>query len=162
MIILKPDTKTCMSELLLKETFDSFLLIEGTITTYNQFHIDGYLQKDFFSEDNLPTEQYSSWKQLREFCLSIIKGARTPLDFKFILSLPKETVMELYHNASFTFPSDAIQGLYLNFSYNGEYLQCITGVSFHTFILDKSLEQLWDKYTLQLFEQWGISFTLLE
>ena len=162
MIILKPDTKQCMSELLLKETFDSFLLIEGDITTFNQFHIDGYLQKNFFDESNLPTEQYSSWKCLREFSLSIIKGARTPLDFKFILSLPKESVIELYNSASFSFPSTSIQGLYLNLSYNGEHLQCITGVSFHTFIPDKSLEQLWDKYTLQLFEQWGISFELLE
>lgn len=161
MIIVKLDTKKCMSELLLKETFDSFLLIEGDITTFNHFHIDGYLQKNFFDESNLPSEQYSSWNTLREFCLSLIKGVRTPLDFKFVLSLPKEKISELYNKDSFSFPITAIQGLYLNFSYNGEHLQCTTGVSFHTFIPDKSLEQLWDKYALRLLEEWNIPFESL-
>lgn len=32
--------KSCMSHLLLTETFDSFLLIEGEITTFNTFKID--------------------------------------------------------------------------------------------------------------------------
>ena len=162
MIILKLDTKKCMSELLLKKTFNSFLLIEGDITTFNHFHIDGYLQKNFFEETALPTEQYSTWSSLQELCLSLIKGARTPLSFKFILSLPKEMLEELYSKESFSFPVTSIQGLYLNFSYNGDTLQCITGISFHTFILDKSLEQLWDKHVRYLFEQWGVSFEIVE
>ena len=45
-ITLSP--KICMSHLLLLETFDRFLFIEGKITTFNTFEIDGFLQKDFF------------------------------------------------------------------------------------------------------------------
>ena len=48
MIIFNLKTKNCMQHLLLKTTFDSFSLIEGEITTYNTFHIDGYLHKKFF------------------------------------------------------------------------------------------------------------------
>lgn len=49
MISLKlTNRKAFMKHLLLAETFDHFLFIEGEITTFNKFSIDGYLQKDFF------------------------------------------------------------------------------------------------------------------
>ena len=48
MIALKlPEVKECMSKLLLSDTFDSFLFIEGEIVTYNTFSINGFLKKDF-------------------------------------------------------------------------------------------------------------------
>ena len=46
MIALKlTNVKACMSHLLLMDTFDSFLLIEGEIMTFNTFKIDGFIQK---------------------------------------------------------------------------------------------------------------------
>ena len=43
MIALKlTNVKACMSHLLLMDTFDSFLLIEGEIMTFNTFKIDGW------------------------------------------------------------------------------------------------------------------------
>ena len=63
-------SKICMSHLLLKETFDRFLFIEGKITTFNTFQIDGYLQKDFF--DTAPEHNYSHWRDVRAFCLQLI------------------------------------------------------------------------------------------
>ena len=50
MITISLKTKPSMSHLLLKDTFDQFSFIEGEITTFNKFTIDGYLQKDFFEE----------------------------------------------------------------------------------------------------------------
>lgn len=48
MIALKlPEVKECMSKLLLSDTFDSFLFIEGEIVTYNTFSINGFLKKIF-------------------------------------------------------------------------------------------------------------------
>ena len=88
MTILNLKTKNCMQHLLLKPTFDSFSLIEGEITTYNTFRIDGYVHKKFY--EDAPAKDYSSWGDLREFCFHIIRGKRTPLNFRFILSLPKE------------------------------------------------------------------------
>ena len=43
------DVKQFMSKLLLNDTFDHFLLSEAVITTYNTFHIDGRLQKDYYN-----------------------------------------------------------------------------------------------------------------
>ena len=45
--------------------------------------------------------------------------------------------------------ADAVQGLYLNIRYNGETLTCITGTSFKTFTMDKTLEHAWDEYELE-------------
>ena len=49
--------KSCMSHLLLKDTFDKFSFIEGEITTFNTFTIDGFLHKEFFDEK--PERSYS-------------------------------------------------------------------------------------------------------
>ena len=38
--------KDFMSHLLLNETFDHFSFIEGEITTFNTFHIDGIIKKE--------------------------------------------------------------------------------------------------------------------
>ena len=80
--------KTCMAHLLLKETFDQFSFIEGEITTFNKFTLDGFLQKDFF--DDAPKRSHSYWKEVRELCFAIIRGRRTPLNFKIVLSLAPE------------------------------------------------------------------------
>ena len=86
MIALKlKNTKNFMTQLLLSDTFDNFLFIEGEVVTFNTFTIDGFIQKDFYEDS--PEGDYASWKQLRELCFSIIKGKRTPLSFRFVFSL---------------------------------------------------------------------------
>ncbi len=57
MIILNLKTKNFMQHLLLKPTFDAFSLIEGEVTTYNTFKIDGYIHKNFF--EDAPPAEYS-------------------------------------------------------------------------------------------------------
>ena len=65
--------KDFMSHLLLNETFDHFSFIEGEITTFNTFHIDGFIKKEFFDSNSVLPE-YSYWKNVRNFCFSLIKG----------------------------------------------------------------------------------------
>ena len=157
MIIFNLKTKNCMQHLLLKTTFDSFSLIEGEITTYNTFHIDGYLHKKFFEE--APQKEYSSWGDLREFCFQIIRGKRTPLNFRFILSLPREDFEDfLNQHEIFAFRSSDLQGLYLNFKYDGTSLKCVTGISLSLFTMDKTLEKVWDNYAKEFFLKQEIDF----
>ncbi|MFR7444973.1 MAG: DUF5721 family protein [Sellimonas intestinalis] len=54
--------------------------------------------------------------------------------------------------------SGDIKGLYLNFRFDGTRLLCTTGTSFHTFVLDKSLEHLWDGTVMKLFASKGLEF----
>ena len=57
-----------MNALLLHPAFDSFLFIEGDITTFNTFQFNGRLKKDFFSAEEkeaLDDREYALWKELR-------------------------------------------------------------------------------------------------
>lgn len=155
------EVKECMSKLLLSDTFDPFLFIEGEIVTYNTFTIDGFLKKDFYEKDMIPERSYSLWKEVREYCFSIIKGKRTPLSFKFIFGLSESNVEKLLKQQGLTFSPQDVQGLYLNFIYDGQHLKCITGTSMHLFTMDKSLEQAWDKMVQKFFTQKEIAFELL-
>ena len=143
MITIPLKTKPSMSHLLLKDTFDQFSFIEGEITTFNTFTIDGYLQKDFFEEK--PEDSHAHWKDVREFCFQIIRGKRTPLSFKIILSLAPENFADflLKYEVSGFRPED-IQGMYLNLNYDGTRLTCTTGISLKLFTMDKTLEKAWD------------------
>lgn len=159
MITLNLKAKNCMSHLLLKPTFDRFSFIEGEITTFNKYTIDGYIQKEFY--EDAPTHTYSYWSDLREFCFSLIKGKRTPLGFRFILSFSQEEISEflLQQNIDF-FNSNDIQGLYLNIKYDGTNLQCVTGTSLKIFTLDKSVEKAWDAYVKEFFSKQGIEWEI--
>ena len=83
--------KDFMSHLLLNETYDHFSFIEGEITTFNTFHIDGFIKKEFFDSNSVLPE-YSYWKNVRNFCFSLIKGKRTPLAFQFVFSLAPKNI----------------------------------------------------------------------
>jgi hypothetical protein len=144
-----------MAHLLLKETFDAFSFIEGEITTFNTFSIDGYLQKEFF--DEAPERNYSYWKEVREFCWNIIRGKRTPLHFKIVLSLDAAAFAQFLNERQITVCTpEEIQGLYLNFRYHENVLQCVTGISMKSFTMDKTLEHEWDAYVTEFFKTHGI------
>ncbi|MDO4313841.1 MAG: DUF5721 family protein [Eubacteriales bacterium] len=161
MIILTLDAKRCMAELLLRETFDGFLFIEGEITTFNKFSIDGYVHKEFYGDASSSETVYSTWDKLRDFCFAIIKGKRTPLDFKFIFSLPDDAIRRLIEDKKLDFQPETVQGLYLNFRYNGSVLTCTTGTSLKIFTMDKSLEQAFDQWTGEFFSNHEVGWSVL-
>lgn len=156
MIHLTIDTKKCMSQLLLCDTFDHFSLSDGEITTFSKFHIDGYLHKEFF--EDTPEQEYGLWSDYRNFCFSIIKGKRTPLHFKFIFALPAESMQEVLAAADSSVTMEQIQGLYLNFRFEDGVLTCTTGTALKVFTLDKSLEHALDNWIKVFFTKLGIEW----
>ncbi len=143
MNVITLSAKSCMNQLLLTDTFDPYQFIEGEITTFNTFHIDGFLHKEFY--DEAPDEMYSRWKDVREYCLSLMRGKRTPLSFKIVLSLcPADIETFLTRQCIQGYDSADVNGLFLNFRFDGETLTCVTGISEKKFSLDKTLEQSWD------------------
>ena len=155
------DVKECMGKLLLSETFDPFYFIEGEIVTFSTFTMDGYLKKDFFDAENAPEREYALWKDVREFCFSIIKGKRTPLSFKFVLGLSDSNIEKLLLQQELDFKPQDVRGLYINLKYDGQNLQCITGTAMNLFTMDKSLEQAWDKMIQKFFTQKEIKYEVL-
>lgn len=155
------DVKECMGKLLLSETFDPFYFIEGEIVTFNTFTMDGYLKKDFFDAENAPEREYALWKDVREFCFSIIKGKRTPLSFKFVLGLSDSNIEKLLLQQELNFKPQDVRGLYINLKFDGQNLQCVTGTAMNLFTMDKSLEQAWDKMVQKFFAQKEIKYEVL-
>ena len=112
----------------------------------------------FNLKEALDDREYALWKELREFCLSLIKGKRTPLGFHFVLSMSAPNIARLLEQEQLSFAPADVQGLYLNFKYDGTKLSCTTGTSMNLFTLDKSLEQAWDKMAQRIFAKYEIPF----
>ena len=158
------DIKNFMSKLLLSQTFDNFLLVEGSITTFNTFRIDGRLHTAFYTaeeaeEQSLSTRDFSLWKEVKPFCLELIKGKKTPLGFKFTFQLSKENTVKLLTTTGITsIHPENISGLLLNIRYDNGTLQVITGTNLSLFTLDKTLEHAWDEMVKRFLKQQEISF----
>ncbi len=158
------DIKNFMSRLLLSQTFDQFLLVEGNVVTYNTFRIEGRLHKDFFSKEEIEEHQmderdFSLWKEVRPFCLELIKGKKTPLSFKFTFQLSKENTAKLLASSMITsILPEQISGLLLNVRYDNGTLQVITATNLSIFTLDKTLEYAWDDMVKRFLKQQEISF----
>ena len=89
------DVKDFMNKLLIGEVFDNFSLVEASVTTFNTFTIDGHLQQDFFDTDTVEeykkeAVEYSLWRDVKPYCFSIIRGKRTPLNFKIVFQLSSQ------------------------------------------------------------------------
>ncbi len=144
------NVKEFMNILLRSDVFDSFLLSEGSITTYMAFHLDGRCRSDFFSPEDEPYAQVSQEKYIpfslaRPVCFDLIKGKRTPSSFHFVFQLSSENQAKTLASIGSNFLPEDISGMYLNLKYQNQQLTCTTGVSCRVFSLDKSLEQAWDE-----------------
>ena len=143
------DVKHFMGKLLATELFDSFLLEEATIISYNTFHIDGRMNKEYYSneeweEASIRPYEFSEWKNIRPILFDLIKGKKTPVSFKFVLHLMPRFVAGVLKSADTTITAEQIRALVLTCRFEEGSLTLITGTSFHTFLLDRSVEPLWD------------------
>lgn len=148
------DNKNFMKNLLISETFDQFLLMQGSITTYNTYDIDGKIKKDFFCEefDTSPLYgyEYTPWKQARELVFSLIKGKYTPLSFRFILYISPKLQNNILADASEA-ARENTQSLVLTIRYDGRGMSAVTGTSTVSFIPDKTAEEAWDNWIHDFF-----------
>jgi len=157
------ELKSFMSKLLGSSTFDGFLLAEASISTYNTFVIDGHINKEFFTGDIndegiLPSYEFSMWQDMRSICFDLIKGKRTPVGFKLVLHLKPELADTLLKEGNAAVSLSDLKAFVLNIKYDGSELSCITATAYHTFVLDKTPDQIWDKYLVRFFNENSISF----
>lgn len=155
--------KDFMGKLLTTDVFDYFLVNDATIETFNTFHIDGKIHKNFYSEDDkeiIDNKEYSSWKTLRPTCFDLIKGKRTPLGFKFVFYLNDEEKNKLIsEHGNSILPQQVSLGLNIKYS-NGEMI-LTTGTAFNIFTLDKEIEKNWDTYIQGFLDKNNIEYELL-
>lgn len=143
------NVKGFMSRLLIGTEFDTFLATDVSITTYNTFTIDGHVQKDFFTKeeiDNNTIPNISEWSTLKPLCYQIIKGTKTPLRFKIIFQIPDNVINSIIEHNSLDVSPDSITGAFLNIKYENNTLTYVTGTSLSMFDFNKTFEKAFDKY----------------
>ena len=155
------DLKAFTSQLFLQDNFDQFLVSEAVITTGNTITIDGRIQKDYYSEEELealPDQELSCWKAVRPLCYQIIKGKRLPKSFRIVLGLSGKQTAAFLIQRGLPLSSDEVAGIYLNLRYEKGNLQIVTGTSQRGFSMDRSLDKEWDASVRQLLKQQQIAF----
>lgn len=154
--------KDFMSELLISNSFDSYLVTDVTITTFNTFHIDGHIKKEFYSAseyEDMNKPLLSQWSQVKKYCYDIIKGKKTPLSFKIIFMMPDDIVRQLIYDNSLSIDINNITGLFINIKYENGHLSYTTGTSLNILELDKSTEKAFDKYIVSTLFEWVLIFS---
>ena len=158
------DIRLFMKKFLLEQTFDHFLLLEGSITTFSTFRIDGTLHREYYSseeQERLQGRKRACWKEVRPFCLELIKGRRTPLAFQITLQLSEANTERFLQQIGEPLPPEQVRGLLLNLRYDGQQLQCTTGTSLSVFSPDKRVDHAWDDMIQKFFSQQQIPFESL-
>jgi hypothetical protein len=155
------DIKQATSHLFTQNSFDYFLVLEADITTFSTFQLDGHLCKDYFSQEeleNLRDTTYCSWQMIRPICYSLIKGKHLPHSFHIVLSLSQNNIDNFLKQYHLEEMANDLKGLYLNFKYENQVLQVVSGISLNIFTMDKTIEHAWDDMTKKLLKHHGIGF----
>lgn len=155
------DTKNFMSQLLVKDVFDTFYLSEASIKTANSYTINGEVNRDFFTGEEfeqLTDKKYSRWTSIKPFCFSLIKGSKVPSFMKIVFVLPDELADTLIAENDNGLTTNNINGLFLNIRYLDGAVTIVTGVSLNIFTMDKSLEHSFDSYIKSFLFEHGIDF----
>lgn len=157
--------KQFMNQLLVSEDFHVFLLEEATISTANTYTIDGHINRDFYSAEEQTTEnlpyEFQPWSELKGLCFNLIKGKHTPLYFKFVFHLKPEHIQNLLQKQSVEMDLSTIKAFVLTVKYDGSKAVLTTGTSYHTFVMNKEPEVIWDKALNQYLSQKGTGFEVL-
>lgn len=157
------NVKEFMTTLLKTETFDHFLLPEAVITEAASYVIDGHIQKNFYTNEelaelSLTNDNVLPFHMLRGKCFDLIKGKKTPSYFKFVFMLSSENLEKTLASISSSYTTNDLSGIFINIKYQNQLLTLTTGISYRIFSTDKSLETEWDKLVLRFLNQNNISF----
>lgn len=158
--------KHFMNQLLTADSFDIFLLEEAVIATANTVTIDGHLNRDFYSPEELssgqiPDYEYTPWNNLKGLCFQLIKGKRTPLSFKFVFHLKPEQMAKLLQKEECSLDISQVKAMVLTVRYHGSQAILTTGCAYHTFIMSKEAEVIWDKALTRYLSSQNIPFETL-
>ena len=154
--------KQFMHQLLVADTFEPFLLEEAVISTACTFHIDGHVNRDFYADDEDSAEkkpyEFRPWSEIKGLCFDLIKGKRTPLFFRFVLHLMPEKASALLEKEASDVDPSQVKALVLNIRYDGSKAVLTTGTAFHTFLLSKTPDAIWDKAVRRYLDLKGIQY----
>jgi len=142
------DIKSFMNLLFADTAFDSFFFVEGDINVAIDYHLDGRVNMNFFTEEeleNLRMEEFISWKDIKDNVRYIIRGKRLPVSLKLVLKKPGAGDITYI----------------LNIRFDNNSLMLITGVSHTVFTTDRTGEKEWDDNMCSFLKKHGIEYEIL-
>lgn len=157
--------KQFMSQLLVGDVFDIFLLEEATLTTAITIQLDGHVNVEFFPVSERTPEQipyeYQSWSEIKGLCYELIKGKRTPLYFKFVLQLKPDKMKAMLEKEKLSSKDAPVKSLILTIKYDGSKATLTTGSSYQTFVLDKTADMVWDRQICKYLAMKNVPFEII-
>ena len=141
--------KSFMGLLFSGTAFDNFLLVEGDINTSINYHLDGKVNMNFYTEEELEElkiEEFQTWGVTKPIVTQIIKGKKLPVSMKLVLKKGG--------------PGDMTYLLNIRFDNNS--LILITGISHAVFTLDKTGEKEWDENMCGFLKRNAVEFEVME
>lgn len=164
MIALKlTDVKTFMNQLLGSEIFDHFLLPEATIAKDATINIDGHINTEFYSTEDLEEKGIVGFDilpfgELRPTLYQLIRGKHTPVYFKFILMLSPQNMANTLDSSDSGLTENDVNGILLNLTFQNGQLTLTTGISYSSFSLNHTLDHEWDTMIQKFLSKHSISF----
>ena len=152
-----------MSGLFSRNTFDSFLLAEGTLQRAVTWTVDGKVQKDFFEKEirddpALLPYDHVAWSEIRPSLRELIRGKRPPVFFRFVLLLKPEYTKAMLEKEGDRELLDCVGSFVLTVSYRDSEVSILTGISMKSFTLNKNADILWDKTVRKFLQAKEIAF----
>ena len=139
------DIKPFMQLLFQTNTLDSYEFVSAAIRTDMTYTLEGHINKDFFTEDELEQMHasdtpYLFWQYAKEKVFQLIKGKKTPSQLKIVLKLSDNDIHSLLDSTHSSLTTADIDGMFLNILFQEGKLTIVCGISYKIFTMDKSLE----------------------
>ena len=147
-------SKEFMRSFLTTELWDEWLVQEATITGGVTWSVDGHINRDYYKEeigeDEMPQSDCMPWAKIRPIALSLIRGKRTPLSFRFLLYPPEDP------GDPATSSADVKRVCRIRFQ-EGQ-LFIASAVDLKNFTLDKEPERAWDGALSRFLDAHSLSY----
>lgn len=148
------DVKEFTKRLFVTDTFDDMFVVEAEFLTFIKYNINGKINKAYFDEEN--ESEYCLWRNIRQICFEIIKGKRTPTAFKLVLKFSEKFTRDwVGENTTKEVEAD----MYMNIRYMDKKLHLISSFSPKIFSVERDLENLFDKFVVEMFKKLNIALS---
>lgn len=155
------NVKEVMAHILMKDTFDEFLVSEVKILGKANLFLTGKPAEGFFPEEALDESGYVAYKELRSICFDMIKGEKTPDSFTFMFLLKRSEVENLIEDCDSTLQPQDVESLSVLVRFKDGELSFTTGSALRIFTMDKSLNMAWDQWLERFMDKCGILWDAL-
>ena len=143
------ETGNFMTKLLSGRSFDSFLLEEASLSMQVTWHLDGRINRNFYSSEEWEDETTHpypliAWEAVRGHLRELIRGKKAPASMSIVLQLPPDRMKKILQDEGYPQLIESVGAMALNIRYDGSEVTLVTGISLKSFSLDKNADRIWD------------------